>query len=198
MDEYNTSDIIEQFRSWLEEAKNSDIEEPTAMALATVSEDHKPSVRMVLLKKFDEAGFVFYTNLHSHKAQDICDNKSVSLCFYWPKIKKQVRIDGTASLIDTKEADDYFASRPKKSQIGAWASKQSQVVENKFDLEKRVIEFGAKFSLKKIPRPEFWSGYRVTPDLFEFWHDKPFRLHDRWVYTKSSSNISWKREKLYP
>jgi pyridoxamine 5'-phosphate oxidase len=184
------------FREWLAEATQQEPNDPTAMALATVGADGQPSARMVLLKGVDEQGFVFYTNLESQKAADLAANPRASLLFHWKSLRRQVRIEGTVSGVSDPEADAYFASRPRGAQIGAWASRQSRALESRFALEKRVAEYTAKFGLGSIPRPAFWSGYRVKPHRVEFWQDRPFRLHDRLVYTRTRDG--WQTDKLYP
>ena len=185
------------FRRWFEEAAKAKIEEPTAMALATADAKGRPSVRMVLLKDFGESGFVFYTNRESSKGQDLERNKRVSLCFYWMPLDKQVRVWGNVEMVSDKEADAYFASRPRLAQIGAWASKQSRAMKNRFDLEKKVALYTAKFGIKQVPRPSYWVGYRVIPEQIEFWTEKPFRLHERLLYTRDSKG-RWEVERLYP
>jgi pyridoxamine 5'-phosphate oxidase len=150
----------------------------------------------VLLKSVDDRGFVFYTNLGSRKAQQIQSNGHVALCFHWKSLRRQVRVEGTVQAVSDEEADDYFQSRPKMSQIGAWASKQSTPLKGRFELEARIAEYTARFNIGKVPRPEFWSGYRVTPQTIEFWQDQTFRLHDRLVYTREDEQ--WKTNRLYP
>ena len=187
---------IDLFNSWLEKASAQEANDPTAMSLATVDAQGRPSVRMVLLKGVDTDGFVFYTNTESRKGQELAENSHAALCFHWKGIRRQVRVQGRAALVSDSEADAYFASRAKDSQIGAWASIQSQPMVGRFDLEKRVARFAAKHVLGKVPRPEYWSGYRIVPNLIEFWEDRPFRLHDRTVYERDGEG--WKTTKLYP
>ena len=189
-------DPIELFKDWMREADRTEPSDANAMNLATVNADGMPSSRMVLLKDVDQCGFTFYTNLGSHKAQDLAANPRAALCFHWKFLKRQIRIEGTIEAVDEEEADAYFASRDRASRIGAWASKQSQVLVGRFDLEKRVAEFTAKFHIGEVPRPEFWSGYRVSPMLIEFWTDKPFRLHERLIYHRADDG--WTTETLYP
>lgn len=189
-------DPIKLFKNWMEEA---DIKEPcdaTAMNLATVNEAGEPSSRMVLLKKVDHLGFTFYTNLGSRKAQEMAANPRVALCFHWKSLKRQVRIQGTVEAVEATEADAYFASRDRLSCIGAWASKQSQVLSKRIDLEELITKFTAKFPIGEVPRPRFWSGYRVFPSLFEFWTDKPSRLHERLVFRRVDGG--WVTENLFP
>lgn len=190
------TDPIDQFELWLADARKTDLREPTAVTLATVDSEGHPSARMVLLKHVDQRGFVFYTNLASPKAQQLDANPYAALCFYWHHQGRQVRVRGPVELVTDAEADAYFASRDRKSQIGAWASRQSAQLEGKLALEKRVAYFVAKFGVSKVPRPEFWSGYRVLPERIEFWLEKPFRLHDRLVYHRDGD--AWRTEWLYP
>ncbi len=186
-----------QFNKWFNEAvSDSRIIEPTAMNLASVNENYLPSNRMVLLKKHDEKGFCFFTNLGSRKAQEIIKNPTVALCFYWGAQSRQIRIEGVAKIIADDEADKYFLSRPRESQIGAWASKQSQVMENREDFEKRIKFFTEKFANNQIDRPQFWSGFRVEPNSFEFWHEAEFRLHHRQLYKRLEDG--WQLDILYP
>ena len=187
---------IKLFKDWLADANQSELNDPNAMNLATVSKVGVPSSRMVLLKDVTHKGFTFYTNLTSKKARDIRENPNVALCFHWKSLKRQVRIEGIAESVDTEEANAYFATRNRNSRVGAWASKQSQILLKKSDLEKRVIEFKVKFEDSDVPRPEFWSGFRVVPEVIEFWKDQPFRLHDRSVYRRSGNG--WTMDSLYP
>jgi pyridoxamine 5'-phosphate oxidase len=191
-----TNDPIVLFREWLAEAEKSEPDNPTAVALATVGADGAPSVRMVLLKGIDERGFVFYTNLGSRKAAQIGENARVGLCFHWKSLARQVTVEGLVAPVGDAEADAYFASRDRGSRIGAWASKQSQPLEGRFELEKRVAKFAAKFHVGTVPRPEFWSGFRVVPERIEFWQDRKSRLHDRSLFTKLGD--AWQTVKLFP
>lgn len=187
---------IDLFNDWLALAMEKEPNDSDAMALATVDAQGRPNVRMVLLKGVDSDGFVFYTNLDSNKGRELAGNSSAALCFHWKGIRRQVRVQGRAEQVSGEEADAYFSSRAKDSQIGAWASIQSAPMESRFALEKRVAGFAAKYALGTVPRPENWSGYRIVPDAIEFWQDKPFRLHDRTLYERDGSG--WKTTKLYP
>lgn len=190
-------DPIRQFGGWLEEAKSrKDIAEPTAMCLATVGEGGKPSSRMVLLKAADERGFVFYTNNESRKGSELRNNPHVALCFHWMPLERQVRIEGKAEPVSDAEADAYFKSRARDSRIGAWASKQSRPLESKAELLKAVAKEGLRFGVGDIPRPPYWSGWRVVPEVIEFWQAGVARLHDREVYTRAGSN--WNIQRLFP
>ena len=189
-------DPIALFRTWLKEATDSGIQEPTAMTVATVDAQGAPDARMLLLKGCDERGFVFYTNLESAKAKALRHEPRVALCFYWNTIEKQVRIRGRARPVSDQEADAYFATRPRLSQISAWASKQSQPMEGFFEFEIALAKAALGFALGSVPRPPFWSGFRVTPERFEFWHGQPYRRHHRIVYTPSADG--WQTEWLYP
>lgn len=187
---------FELFGSWFDQAKESEPNDPSAMNLATATPDGRPSSRMVLLKDFDTNGFVFYTNLESTKGRQIAENSHVALSFHWKSLRKQVRIEGTASPVSDEEADAYFQSRPRGSRIGAWASDQSRPMEGMFVLERRVAEYTAKFNVGEIPRPSHWSGFRIAPQLIEFWSDGKFRLHERIVYHRDGN--AWTTERLFP
>ncbi len=187
---------IELFQEWFEEAKKSEINDPNAMNLATISSDGKPSSRIVLLKSYDDKGFVFYTNSNSKKGRAIQNNNSVALNFHWKTLQRQIRIEGNVSQISNAEADEYYNSRPLGSRIGAWASLQSEELNDRSILTKRVEEFEKKFSDNDVPRPPHWNGYLVTPVLIEFWQDMPFRLHDRLEFRME--NDGWVTRKLYP
>lgn len=184
------------FASWIEEATASEINDPNALALATVDTDGMPNVRMVLLKGFDERGFVFYTNFESQKGREILGSMKAAMCFHWKSLRRQVRVRGPVEQVSDAEADEYYASRPRGSRIGAWASKQSRPLEGRFALEKAVAEYTAKHAVGDIPRPEHWSGFRILPQSIEFWHDRPFRLHDRVVFNRSQDD--WDKTRLYP
>ncbi len=192
------SDInpLSLFKEWFEYAKKSEINDPNAMNLATISADGKPSSRIVLLKSYNEDGFVFYTNSNSKKGESIKNNKYVALNFHWKSLQKQIRIEGIVSVVSSAEADEYYNSRPKGSRIGAWASKQSEELDDRSSLLNRVEEYEKKFENTNITRPPHWNGYLVNPNLIEFWQDMPFRLHDRVEFKKIKE--SWVSRKLYP
>ena len=194
-------DIDEPFRlfaDWMADAEREEVNDPTAMALATVDETGMPDVRMVLLKGVDASGFVFYTNLESAKGEELAAVPKAALCFHWKSLRRQVRIRGTVEPVSDAEADAYYASRPRQSRIGAWASKQSRPLESRFALEKAVARYAAKYALGDIPRPPHWSGFRIVPVAMEFWHDRPFRLHDRLVFQRSENGQSWTKVRLFP
>lgn len=186
------------FSEWFEEAKEKEMNDPNAVAVASVGEDGMPSLRMVLLKGFDDSGFVFYTNYESRKGRQILAHPKAAMLFHWKSLRRQVRIEGPVQEVSAEEADEYFASRPKQSQIGAWASAQSRPLESRFALEKRVAQFGAKYAARPVPRPPHWSGFRVQPVYLEFWKDGAFRLHDRLVYRREAPDGNWTTQRLYP
>lgn len=195
--ERGVCDPIQQFKVWLDEAKkNKSISEPTAMCLATADAKGIPSARMVLLKEVDARGFVFYTNFESHKGRDLLENPNAALVFYWMPMGRQVRVEGKVEKVSDAEADAYFKSRPRDSRIGAWASKQSRPLKNMAELVEAVAREGLRFGIGDIPRPDYWSGFRVAPSVIEFWQDKPFRLHEREVFTRSGEG--WEITRLYP
>lgn len=191
------------FAAWFAEAEKSEPNDANAMSLATVDGDGLPNVRMVLLKGVDEAGtigrgFVFYTNFEGTKGREIIANPKVALGFHWKSLRKQVRVRGTVTVVSDEEADAYFASRARLSRIGAWASQQSRPLESKFALETQVAKYTAKFGVGDVPRPSYWSGFRVTPAEIEFWSDGAFRLHDRLVFRRASPDQPWSTARLYP
>jgi pyridoxamine 5'-phosphate oxidase len=186
------------FGEWLKEAGATEPNDPNAVALATVDEEGLPDVRMVLLKGFDSNGFVFYTNFESRKGREILASMKAAMCFHWKSLRRQVRIRGPVEVVSDEEADAYYDTRPRGSRIGAWASKQSRPLESRFALEKAVAEFTARYAIGEIPRPEYWSGFRIRPTSIEFWHDRPFRLHDRVVFERESTSDDWRKTRLYP
>ncbi len=186
------------FATWLKDAEASEINDPNAVALATVDADGLPNVRMVLLKGFDERGFVFYTNFESRKGEEILGQRKAAMCFHWKSLRRQVRVRGPVSIVSDEEADAYYASRPRGSRIGAWASKQSRPLEGRFALEKAVAEYTARYAIGDIPRPPHWSGFRIEPQSIEFWHDRPFRLHDRVEFRHAPEGQGWSKTRMYP
>jgi pyridoxamine 5'-phosphate oxidase len=185
------------FADWLADATAHEPNDPNAVALATVDEDGLPNVRMVLLKGFDAAGFVFYTNFESAKGREILGQRKAAMCFHWKSLRRQVRLRGPVEVVDDAEADAYFASRPRGSRIGAWASKQSRPLEGRFALERAVAEYTARHAIGEIPRPPYWSGFRIVPKSIEFWHDRPFRLHDRMAFSRRDDG-GWEKSRLFP
>ncbi|EJZ20501.1 pyridoxamine 5'-phosphate oxidase [Rhizobium sp. Pop5] len=186
------------FAEWLKEAEASEPNDPNAVALATVDEDGLPNVRMVLLKGFDDDGFVFYTNFESQKGREILGQKKAAMCFHWKSLRRQVRLRGPVEIVSDAEADAYFKTRARGSRIGAWASKQSRPLESRFALEKAVAEYTARYALGDIPRPAYWSGFRIRPTSIEFWKDQTFRLHDRIEFRRSSPEGDWQKVRMYP
>lgn len=186
------------FHKWLQEAEANELNDPNAMSLATVDGEGMPNVRMVLLKGFDTDGMVFYTNLESAKGQELIAHPFAALCFHWKSLRRQVRVRGPLSQVSDTEADAYFHSRPRGSQVGAWASQQSRPLEGRFALERAVAKLGIKYAVGTIPRPEYWSGFCLKPLEMEFWHDRPFRLHDRLQFKRVSLDAPFERAQLYP
>lgn len=191
-----SEDPFRLFEAWMADATASEPNDPNAMALATVDPDGMPNVRMVLLKGVDSRGFTFYTNFESAKGQEILGSMKAALCFHWKSLRRQIRVRGPVEIVAEEEADAYFDSRPRGSRIGAWASRQSRPLESRFALEKAVAEYTAKYAIGTIPRPDYWSGLRILPSSFEFWHDRPFRLHDRIVFSRAAEG--WTTTRLYP
>jgi pyridoxamine 5'-phosphate oxidase len=186
------------FSAWFEEAARAEPRDPTAMSLATVDADGLPNVRMVLMKGFDERGLVFYTNVDSAKGRELDESKKGALLFHWKSSNRQVRLRGPVERVADAEADAYFATRPRLAQIGAWASKQSEPLEGRLALEKAVALYTAKFALGTIPRPPYWTGYRLVPLIMEFWQDRPYRLHDRVEFRREAPAAPWRKTRLYP
>lgn len=184
------------FGEWFAAATAAEPDNPNAMTLATCTPDGTPSARVVLLKGWDEQGFVFYTNLGSRKGTELAANPRAALLFYWKSLSRQIRIEGTIRLVTSAEADEYYASRPRLSRIGAWASEQSRALASRAELEERVAEFEARYPGEPVPRPPFWSGFRLTPTRFEFWQERPFRLHERRTFVASGEG--WRAGLLYP
>jgi pyridoxamine 5'-phosphate oxidase len=199
-----TSDFTEAdeplrlFAAWFADAKRAEPVNPEAMTLATVDEHGLPNARMVLLKGFDERGFVFYSNAESIKGHEIAAAPKAALTFYWKSLQRQVRLRGTVEPVSSEEADAYFATRSRMAQIGAWASKQSSELESRLAFEKAIARFTAKFAVGAVPRPPYWVGYRVVPEEIEFWQERQFRLHDRISFKRPDLNAAWTKTRLYP
>ena len=195
----STGFVLDLFSSWLSAAKRSEPNDPTAMSLSTVGVDGFPSSRMVLLKGFDERGFVFYTNLESHKGVDLVGEPRSCLLFHWKSLRRQVRVEGFSGLVGDEEADLYFASRPRGAQLGAWASLQTRELRSRGELARRVVSEWRRFRGGEVPRPPHWSGFRLAPLRIEFWSDGRFRLHDRLFFERADvSSEAWTRKRLYP
>lgn len=199
---FTSQDPMALFDEWMATAGKSELNDPNAMALATVDEDGLPDVRMVLLKGADQAGFVFYTNLESAKGRELAASGKAALCFHWKSLRRQIRVRGPVERVTDAEADAYYDSRARDSRIGAWASRQSRPLESRFELEKEVARYAAKYAIGHVPRPPHWSGFRILPQQIEFWRDRPFRLHDRLVFRRSgdltAENWNWTTERLFP
>jgi pyridoxamine 5'-phosphate oxidase len=198
MDPFAPADLLDpyaSFRAWMAKAKEREINDPNAMSLATSTKDGTPSVRIVLMKRLDEKGFSFYTNRESRKGSELLDNPKVALCFHWKTLQRQVRIEGTITELPRSDVEQYFHSRQRMSQIGAWASQQSRLLDSRATLEERTREFEAKFP-DEVPLPDYWTGFVVAPKSIEFWQERPARLHDRVVFLRIGDE--WARERLYP
>jgi pyridoxamine 5'-phosphate oxidase len=196
MTDSSALDPIAQFKTWLAEAEKTEPNDANAMSLATADSSGMPNVRMVLLKGVDAQGFVFYSNMESRKGQELAENPQAALGFHWKTLRRAVRIQGRVETVAAQESDDYFHSRARDSQIGAWASQQSRPLESRFALEKAVALFAAKHAIGTVPRPAYWQGRRIIPSRIEFWADRPFRLHDRTVFIREGEG--WGTVKLYP
>jgi len=192
------NDPFKLFAEWMEDAKKSEPNDPDAMSVATVDEDGLPNVRMILLKDFSERGFVFYTNFESQKGHEILATGKAALCFHWKTLRRQVRVRGLVETVSDAEADAYYNSRARDSRIGAWASQQSRPLKARFELETAVAMAAARYALGEVPRPPYWSGFRVRPLSIEFWHDRPFRLHDRVVFRREKPDGEFSKARLYP
>lgn len=188
---------FKQFGKWFKRAQGSEPDFPNAVAVATTTRDGKPSVRMVLMKDWDEDGFVFYTNLESRKGEELAENPNAALLFHWKSQKRQIRIEGVIELVSAAEADEYYATRPRGAQLGAWASEQSRTMKGRHELKARLAKFTMKFKKISVERPPHWSGYRLKPTYFEFWENKAFRLHEREVY-KLNKDGTWDKDYLFP
>jgi pyridoxamine 5'-phosphate oxidase len=186
------------FGEWLAEAEKAEPNDPNAVCLATVDAEGLPDARMVLLKSFDEAGFVFYTNRESAKGRELEAQPKAALCFHWKSLRRQVRVRGPVEEVTAEEADAYYASRARQSRIGAWASKQSRPLESRFALEKAVAKYAARYAVGEVPRPSYWTGFRIRPLAIEFWHERPFRLHDRVRFEREAPEGPWSKSRLYP
>jgi pyridoxamine 5'-phosphate oxidase len=193
-----SSEPLRLFADWFEEARRSEPADANAMTLATVDADGLPNARMVLLKGFDERGFVFYTNTDSAKGRELGANPKAALIFHWKSLSRQVRLRGPVEPVDASEADAYFATRPRLAQVGAWASKQSAPLESRMAFEKAIALAMARHAIGAVPRPPNWSGYRLSPLQMEFWHDRPYRLHDRIEFRRDAAGSSWSKTRLYP
>ena len=186
------------FKQWFEEARAREPNDPEAMTLATVDSDGLPDARMVLMKDFDENGLVFYTNEESAKGRELAETPKAAALFHWKSLRRQIRVRGTVASVSEATSDAYFRSRPRDSRIGAWASQQSRPLESRFSLEKAIALYAAKYAIGEVPRPSYWHGYRLNPLSFEFWRDRPFRLHDRVQFSRAAADAPWRSQRLYP
>lgn len=194
----DASEPFALFKAWFAEACEKEINDPSAMALSTVDPDGLPNIRMVLMKDWDELGFVFYTNRQSAKGQELDASFKAAANFHWKSLRRQVRVRGPVEQVTDAESDAYFASRPRDARIGAWASQQSRPVESRFAFEKAIAGYALKYPIGKVPRPPHWIGYRIKPVELEFWHDRPYRLHDRIVFRRDAPEAAWGKERLFP
>lgn len=192
------SEPLALFERWFKEAREKESSDPNGMALATVDASGVPDVRMVLMKSFDHGGFIFYTNAESAKGVQLAANPQAAVCFHWKSLRRQVRVRGLIEAVPDAEADAYFQSRDRGARLGAWASEQSRPLPDRLALEKRIANFAAKFGVGTVPRPPHWRGYKLVPLAFEFWRDRPFRLHDRLVFTRETPAAVWAKSRLYP
>jgi pyridoxamine 5'-phosphate oxidase len=195
---FDKNNPITMFDAWLADANDSEPNDPTAMSLASVDSEGMPNTRMVLMRRHDERGLVFFTNFESQKGEELLSQKKAAACFHWKSLRKSVRFRGLVEVVSDAEADEYFFSRPRGSRIGAWASKQSRELESHFALEKEVAKYAAKFGVSKIPRPPYWSGFRIIPLTIEFWSDGKFRLHERIRFERTAIDQPWSMSRLYP
>ena len=198
MEEIQESVPFSIFAEWMEEARASENVDPEACALASTDASGLPNVRMVLIRQVDERGFVFNTNLESVKGRELRENPNAALCFHWKSLERQIRVRGSIARVSDEETDAYFSQRPRESRVGAWASKQSRPLQGRFELEKRVAKYVARYAIEEVPRPAWWGGFRLFPVYMEFWRNRRFRLHDRVVFTRGKGETSWKRELLFP
>lgn len=192
------SEPLVLFRDWFAEASEKEPNDPSAMAVATVDSGGMPDVRMVLMKEYDAQGFVFYTNSKSAKGQELAGNMKAAANFHWKSLRRQVRIRGPVEIVPEAVSDAYFASRARDARIGAWASQQSEPLESRFAFEKAIAREALRFNIGEVPRPPHWIGYRIKPLEMEFWHDRPFRLHDRIVFRRQALEAAWSKQRLYP
>lgn len=198
IDIFSNDDPLALFTDWMAEARAKELNDSNAMSLATVDADGHPDVRIVLLKSFDEQGFVFYSNANSAKGQQLKATENAALCLHWKSLRRQVRVRGKVSPVSDSESDAYFASRAREARLGAWASQQSDELASREQFETELKQIEKKYADKDVPRPPHWRGWRVVPQRIEFWRDRPFRLHDRLVFTKVSENNGWTKQRLYP
>ncbi len=195
---FKAEDPVDLLNQWLAEAQAGEPANPTAMSLASVDESGMPNIRMVLSKHVDGDGIVFYTNFDSDKGRELAATPKAAVCYYWKSLSRQVRARGAVEPVSGAEADDYFATRPREARIGAWASDQSREIADRRELTDRVAHYTEKFDGAAVPRPPHWSGFRLVPEMFEFWHERPFRLHDRLVFERARDDAPWTKKRLSP